>query len=494
MTRRTTLRLAATFLCSILVTGVLQAQGNAPVINSLSPTSRVAGSGAFDLIVNGENFRDGATVHWRGAARTTHPVSATQLRAEIRATDITQAGSATVTVRQRVGQQERESNSVDFTITSVVHPTPTITSLDPATRSLGGAQFTLTVNGTGFLSTGTNTVQWKGQPRPTDFVSANRLTATIPASDLTTVGDAAVTVETRAGTSTRTSTSRSVTVLATVAVATVTLATTPISLTRFHIGGANNPERVFVNQATPLYAEHSGFPAPTHWKSSIDDGRALRAAAWQSMSTAPRHTFTTTGEASRLFQYRRIAGTDTTVSNVGRDAITVRPAFSAAAIAPPIAGSKTSNLQRRLCRTGEVMTGIEWRQSLWVDAVGVACAGRSNVTLFGNTTGGTLYSRICTGGMVPVPLLVTPPARGTIGPGFLASLMGGDCDQNPLGGNTTYNPLYAAAAAGLQSFLGVSQQLRCPDGGFPIGLDVYLDQVLGATGVKGIGLICAVRE
>jgi len=56
------------------------------------------------------------------------------------------------------------------------------TSLSPLSATAGGAGFTLTVNGTDFASGAV--VTWDGSDRTTAFVSATRVNATIPASDL----------------------------------------------------------------------------------------------------------------------------------------------------------------------------------------------------------------------------------------------------------------------------------------------------------------------
>ena len=69
---------------------------------------------------------------------------------------------------------------------------PVISSLAPAGAPVGGAAFTLTVNGTGF--TAGSIVRWNGADRVTTFSSANRLQASIPASDLAVIGTAQVTV------------------------------------------------------------------------------------------------------------------------------------------------------------------------------------------------------------------------------------------------------------------------------------------------------------
>jgi FG-GAP-like repeat/Abnormal spindle-like microcephaly-assoc'd, ASPM-SPD-2-Hydin len=73
------------------------------------------------------------------------------------------------------------------------HPVPLINQpLVPDAVKPGGAAFTLTVNGTGFVSG--SVVKWNGSGRTTTFVNSSRLTAAILASDVATAGTASVTV------------------------------------------------------------------------------------------------------------------------------------------------------------------------------------------------------------------------------------------------------------------------------------------------------------
>lgn len=65
-------------------------------------------------------------------------------------------------------------------------------SISPANADLGSAAFNLTVVGQGF--TRGATVQWNGSALVTSYVNLNHLTAQVPASLLTTVGTATVTV------------------------------------------------------------------------------------------------------------------------------------------------------------------------------------------------------------------------------------------------------------------------------------------------------------
>ena len=66
------------------------------------------------------------------------------------------------------------------------NPLPALTSVSPATAVAGDAAFTLTANGTGFVSG--STVQWNGASRSTTFVSSTQLTAAIEAQPAPSYG------------------------------------------------------------------------------------------------------------------------------------------------------------------------------------------------------------------------------------------------------------------------------------------------------------------
>jgi hypothetical protein len=65
--------------------------------------------------------------------------------------------------------------------------------LSPGSATVGGPAFTLTANGSGYI-TGAIVV-WNGTQLVTTIVSANQLTATVPASDIATAGTAQVQVQ-----------------------------------------------------------------------------------------------------------------------------------------------------------------------------------------------------------------------------------------------------------------------------------------------------------
>lgn len=84
----------------------------------------------------------------------------------------------------------------DFTLNgSVVPVNPTTTSISPTSATAGSGGFTLTVNGTNFIS-GLSTVTWNGINRTTTFVNSTQLTAAIIASDVASAGTANVGVTT----------------------------------------------------------------------------------------------------------------------------------------------------------------------------------------------------------------------------------------------------------------------------------------------------------
>jgi subtilisin family serine protease len=90
----------------------------------------------------------------------------------------------------------RAATSPVVTVDSTVNPVPIASSLSPSRTAVGGAAFTLTVNGSGFTSSSTMT--WNGASRPTTFVSATQLKGSIGAIDIAALGTAQVAVITPA--------------------------------------------------------------------------------------------------------------------------------------------------------------------------------------------------------------------------------------------------------------------------------------------------------
>ena len=69
---------------------------------------------------------------------------------------------------------------------------PAISELAPDNMTHGSPAFVLTVNGSSFSSKAA--INWNGTAQTTTFVSANQLTATIPASNVSAAGTVPITV------------------------------------------------------------------------------------------------------------------------------------------------------------------------------------------------------------------------------------------------------------------------------------------------------------
>ena len=145
----------------------------APVITSLSPSSQQIGGGALTLQITGSGFVAASIIRWNGVDRPTGYVSGTQLSATLPASDFASGGYVPVTVFN-AGPGGGTSAPRTF---AVGNPIPTITALAPASTTAGGPGFTLTVDGTGFVSGAE--VWWGFSKRPTVFVDPTRLTAAI---------------------------------------------------------------------------------------------------------------------------------------------------------------------------------------------------------------------------------------------------------------------------------------------------------------------------
>src|SRR5258708_22233947 len=110
------------------------------------------------------------------------------------------------TVNQALRHEQRCVRKVAIVIALVLvgivsHSTPLLAAnpvpiinqpLVPGTAAPSGNAFTLTVNGTGFVSG--SSVEWNGSPRTTTFVSGSQLNSAISAADIAVAATVTVTV------------------------------------------------------------------------------------------------------------------------------------------------------------------------------------------------------------------------------------------------------------------------------------------------------------
>jgi len=159
-----------------------------PTIASLTPTSIPIGSLDTLIDVLGSGFSSASTAQVNGGTPiSVNSSNAGELFFTLPAADLTALGTLSITVSE---PGPLTSNAV--TITVVPHPVPVLTTISPAATAMGGAVFLLTVTGSGFVPT--SIVQWNGAARPTVFNSSNQLTATIPTTDIQSLGNNSVSV------------------------------------------------------------------------------------------------------------------------------------------------------------------------------------------------------------------------------------------------------------------------------------------------------------
>jgi 6-phosphogluconolactonase (cycloisomerase 2 family) len=164
-----------------------------PVISSLSPTSVTAGTGGADVIVTGTGFVTSSVVDFNGQPLQTIFIGTTSVEGVISASLIATPGTATITVANPSNGLPGGGTSNAFQLAVVAPVAPlAATSISPTSATAGSPAFTLTVNGSGFVTA--SQVSFNLNSVSTTFVSSSQLTATIPASAITTPGSAYVIV------------------------------------------------------------------------------------------------------------------------------------------------------------------------------------------------------------------------------------------------------------------------------------------------------------
>jgi outer membrane protein assembly factor BamB len=147
----------------------------APTITALAPATVTMGNPAFQLVVTGANFLASATVRWNGSAIPTTFDSATQLTAQVTATQVAAAASVPVTVVNDAAAGAT-SNVVSFTVLTPTPllPVPTLTSLSPTSVAENAQGVTLTINGANFTTT--TRVSYNGILLQPTYASPTQLT------------------------------------------------------------------------------------------------------------------------------------------------------------------------------------------------------------------------------------------------------------------------------------------------------------------------------
>lgn len=166
-----------------------------------APASATAGS-AFGVTVTALDAANAVVPAYKGTVSFTSSDSQADLPKTPTMTSGTQtfnvalktaSPNASITVTDTVTAITGTSGAINVKAAAAANPVPLIhLPLNPDAVTPGSSGFTLTVNGSGFVSG--STVYWNGTSRVTTFVSKTTLKANIPGTDVATPNTASVTV------------------------------------------------------------------------------------------------------------------------------------------------------------------------------------------------------------------------------------------------------------------------------------------------------------
>jgi 6-phosphogluconolactonase (cycloisomerase 2 family) len=175
------------YVVSILVANPL------PVLTTLTPAAREAGSGSFILTVNGADFVSDSVVRVNGVDRTTTFLNETQLSAELLAGDVSAAGTKQITVRSP-SPGGGTSNVLTLTVLAPgALIIPSLSQMNVLGAVAGGGAVTVEVQGADFVAGAKGL--WNGAIRPTVFISSGLLLVQLTAADMAQPGLGALSIQ-----------------------------------------------------------------------------------------------------------------------------------------------------------------------------------------------------------------------------------------------------------------------------------------------------------
>ncbi len=164
---------------------LFQAPSNpVPAITSLSPPAAGVGTGPVTLTIGGSGFTLSSAVTFNGVSHAATFVSPGLLTITLSAADVSTVGNFPVVVTN-----PSPGGGISPAATFVVqanNPTPAITSLSPSSAPAFAGPVTLTMNGSGFISSSTAT--FNGVPHAVTLLSGSQLTIVLSVADLSTAG------------------------------------------------------------------------------------------------------------------------------------------------------------------------------------------------------------------------------------------------------------------------------------------------------------------
>jgi len=159
---------------------------NAPVTNSIDPLVVIAGAAAFTLTVEGSGFASGAVLKWNASLLPTTFLDGGTLMAQVSADLVAAAAQVKVIA---VNPDGTSSNSQTLTVAKA----PTIVSINPPSVAAGSPGFTLSVQGSGFVSGAV--VQLRSTALATTWLSSTLLQAQVLRGQVATAAQMNVAVK-----------------------------------------------------------------------------------------------------------------------------------------------------------------------------------------------------------------------------------------------------------------------------------------------------------
>lgn len=154
-----------------------------PIVSSLSPSSVTAGAPSTTLTVHGSGFIKDSVILFAANRINTQYVSSSELKGSIPtvALDNPSIYQVQVATPEPGGGT---SSAAAFTVTQYAQPA--INSISPDSAAPGSSNLTIDVQGSGFSTQ--SAIMVNNNALGTSFVSTSELKATIPASDMASIG------------------------------------------------------------------------------------------------------------------------------------------------------------------------------------------------------------------------------------------------------------------------------------------------------------------
>src|SRR5579862_211519 len=167
--------------------GQNQQQTQTPVVSSISPTKVIAGAATTTLTVNGGGFVKTTVIQLGQVVEPTTFVSSTQVTASIGQSQLATAGMLSV-IALNGNETSASGSKVNL---EVDNPNPSIAKASPASLIAGQSSATVSVTGTGFVTT--TLINVNGSARTTVYVSATQVNVNLTTADLAAGGTLALT-------------------------------------------------------------------------------------------------------------------------------------------------------------------------------------------------------------------------------------------------------------------------------------------------------------